>query len=63
MTKVGGGTARAHWYNPRTGDTTFINDYSTSGAQTFAPPDTNDWVLVIDDASAAFLAPGAFFLA
>ena len=63
MTKVGGGTARAHWYNPRTGDTAFINDYSTSGTQTFTPPDRNDWVLVLDDASAALAAPGAFLLA
>jgi uncharacterized protein DUF4038/collagenase-like protein with putative collagen-binding domain len=63
MTKVGGGTARAHWYNPRTGDATLINDYSTSGTRTFSPPDANDWVLVLDNASAAFAAPGAFLLA
>jgi hypothetical protein len=63
MTKVGGGTARAYWYNPRTGDTTLINDYSTSGTQTFTPPDANDWVLVHADTSAAFAAPGAFLLA
>ncbi|HEX7793160.1 MAG TPA: putative collagen-binding domain-containing protein, partial [Vicinamibacterales bacterium] len=63
MTRVSGGTARAHWYNPRTGDATFINDYSTFGTRTFTPPDANDWVLVLDDTSAAFAAPGAFLLA
>ena len=32
---------------------------SQRGEHAFAPPDNNDWVLVLDDEAAKFPAPGA----
>ena len=49
MTKISGSSAGASWYNPRTGATTAIGTYSTTGTRAFTPPDTNDWVLVLDE--------------
>ena len=44
------------------GDTDYCSfdagTYANSGSRRFMPPDANDWVLVIDDASAGFGAPG-----
>lgn len=51
-------TAKAWWYNPQTGVATFVGLYSNSGSQNFTAPDGNDWVLVIDDASAHLPPPG-----
>ena len=51
-------TAIAWWYNPQTGAATLIGTFPNSGSQTFTAPDGNDWVLVIDDASANLGAPG-----
>ncbi len=48
-----GGQARSSWYNPRTGQTTLIGTYSNTGTRNFTPPDSNDWVLVIDAATTA----------
>jgi chitodextrinase len=52
-------TARAWWYNPQEGTATLIGTFPNSGSQSFAAPDSNDWVLVIDDASANLPAPGS----
>jgi uncharacterized protein (TIGR03437 family) len=43
--------AKCSWYNPRTGQSTIIGAHATSGSLDFTPPDTNDWVLVIDAAT------------
>ena len=51
-------TAICWWFNPSDGSTTRIGTYTNSGSQYFTPPDSNDWVLVIDDASANLAAPG-----
>ena len=51
-------TAIAWWYNPQTGVATLIGTFPNSGSQSFTAPDGNDWVLVIDDASANLGAPG-----
>jgi hypothetical protein len=51
-------TAKCWWFNPSTGATTLIGTFATSGTQNYTPPDANDWVLVIDDASANLAAPG-----
>ena len=60
LTSVAGPVARAWWFNPRTGLATLAGTYPTSGHQTFDPPqDGPDWVLVLDDASREFGAPGA----
>jgi hypothetical protein len=52
-------TAICWWFNPRDGSTTMIGAYANSGTQKFTPPDSNDWVLVIDNASANLAAPGS----
>ncbi len=51
-------TVRAWWYNTRTGAATFVGSFANSGTHNFTPPDSNDWALVLDDASANLLPPG-----
>ena len=50
------------WYNPRDGQATLIENVPNSGNYTFDPPGgtgrDHDWVLVIDDASKGYGAPG-----
>ena len=58
MTKIQGTDSKVWWYDPRTGSAQSGGTYVNSGSRSFTPPDTNDWVLVIDDASAGFGAPG-----
>lgn len=61
MTRISGGTASAWWYNPRNGSATAAGQFATSGTQQFTPPSRgggNDWVLVLDDATQNFAAPG-----
>ena len=52
-------TAKCWWFNPSSGATTLIGSYANSGTQDFTPPDSNDRVLVIDDADANLPAPGS----
>jgi hypothetical protein len=35
MTRISGSTANAWWYDPRTGATTAIETYNTTGTRTF----------------------------
>ena len=69
--KVSGKTIRVFWYDPRQGTATHAEDFTkpASGdnprspalSRTFTPPSSgagNDWVLVLDDASKNFPAPG-----
>ncbi|HEV2329549.1 MAG TPA: DUF4038 domain-containing protein [Verrucomicrobiae bacterium] len=58
MTRISSPTANAWWYSPQTGAATLIGNYTTTGPQIFMPPDTNDWVLVLDDASQNYPPPG-----
>ncbi|HEV2454873.1 MAG TPA: DUF4038 domain-containing protein [Verrucomicrobiae bacterium] len=58
MTSISGKSANAWWYNPRNGSANLIGIYSNTGTQTFTAPDTNDWVLVLDDASQNYPPPG-----
>ncbi len=58
LTAISGSQAMAWWFNPRTGTSTVIGTYSTSGSQNFTPPDTNDWVLVLDNAALGLGSPG-----
>ena len=58
MTNISGPTANAWWYCPTNGAATSIGSYSTTGTRTFTPPDANDWVLVLDDASQQYPPPG-----
>ena len=59
MRKLSGTQAACWWYNPANGSATAIGTYPTSGARTFTPPSTGDWVLVIDDAALNLPAPGS----
>jgi hypothetical protein len=52
-------TAKCWWFNPSSGAATLINTFPNSGMRSFTPPDSNDWVLVIDDAGAELPAPGS----
>jgi hypothetical protein len=54
-----GNQAVCWWFNPSSGAATQCGTYANSGARNFTPPDPNDWVLVIDDASANLPAPGS----
>jgi hypothetical protein len=58
MTNISGATANAWWYSPANGVATAIGSYGTTGTQTFTSPDSNDWVLVLDDASQGYPPPG-----
>jgi hypothetical protein len=52
---------KAWWFNPRTGEPRFVGDYPNTGERRFDPPDRGehlDWVLVLDDASKSYPAPG-----
>ena len=51
-------TVQGWWFNPTTAATTNMGTFPNSGTQNFTPPDSNDWVLVLDDASAGLPAPG-----
>lgn len=52
----------AWWFNPRTGESQHIGEYANNGTAIFDPPGEsrpgNDWVLVLDDASKQYEAPG-----
>jgi hypothetical protein len=58
MSKVGGATARAWWFDPATGTATLIGDFTNSGSRAFTPPTAQDWVLVVDNATLNLPAPG-----
>ncbi len=62
MNKIAGATARAWWFNPRTGAATRLGEFAHSGdvARQFAPPDLGeniDWVLVLDNVEARYPSP------
>jgi hypothetical protein len=56
MGKIDGGYVSAYWYNPRTGEKTYIGSYENKGTREFDPPgnetDGNDWVLILESAIA-----------
>jgi hypothetical protein len=49
----------AWWYNPSDGTATQIGIYSTTGPQSFSPPGSGDWVLVLDSSNYSFPPPGS----
>ena len=51
-------TVKEWWYNPSNGVSSPIGTHANSGSVVFTAPDANDWVLVLDDASANLSAPG-----
>jgi hypothetical protein len=52
----------AWWYDPRTGESASAASFIVEGDRTFDPPGKkgrgNDWVLVLDDRTRGFAAPG-----
>jgi hypothetical protein len=59
--KMSGNRLKAWWYNPRTGGAVEFETISNSGTREFVCPSEgfgSDWVLVLDDASKNFGAPG-----
>jgi hypothetical protein len=59
MSKVGGPSANAWWYDPRTAATTAAGSgLPTTGSRVFSAPSGGDWVLVLDDASLNLPPPG-----
>ena len=60
--KIAGDTIRGWWFDPRTGEATEIGVFPKQPAQAFRPPADCmdlDWLLVLDDASKGYPAPGA----
>jgi len=58
LTAVSGRQARAWWYDPRTGFAESIGRFPTSGMKRFTPRNNQDWLLVLDDATKNWPAPG-----
>ncbi len=61
LEKLSGGKVKAWWYDPRHGTAQEIGTFDKAGSREFKPPvhgKGNDWVLVLDDASKGFSAPG-----
>jgi hypothetical protein len=61
MDAIKGGKVKAWWYNPRNGEAKAIGEFDNRGTRSFSPPDKGellDWVLVLDDASKNYPAPG-----
>jgi hypothetical protein len=62
MNAIKGSKVKAWWFNPRDGNATAIGEYENSGEREFVSPDKGemmDWVLVLDDASKKYPAPGS----
>jgi hypothetical protein len=58
LSTLSGDFANAWWFNPRTGEASLIETVRSLGYRNFLPPDTDDWILVVDDAAAHLTAPG-----
>jgi hypothetical protein len=61
MDVIKGNRVVAWWFNPRNGEATKIGKFKNAGLQTFntpTPGESFDWILVLDDESANFKAPG-----
>ena len=62
MGKISGAKVTASWFNPPTGTTQSIGTFDNAGVKEFTCPSEgfgSDWVLVPDDASRNFGAPGS----
>ncbi|MDJ1484599.1 glycoside hydrolase family 140 protein [Cytophagaceae bacterium YF14B1] len=59
LSKITGKSKNIWWFDPRTGKATKSGSIKDTASQTFTPPPNGtDWILVIDDASKKFKAPG-----
>lgn len=62
MDVIKGKEVSAWWYNPRNGKAIRIGKFANMGTQSFNSPEpgeNTDWILVLDDASKKYPAPGA----
>lgn len=60
--ELSGDRLRAWWFNPRNGVATLAGEFAKTEQHRFISPDAGedlDWVLVLDDASRNFPAPGS----
>jgi hypothetical protein len=61
MDVIKGKDVAAWWYNPRNGESKLIGKFANSGTKSFLSPipgENLDWILVLDDASKKYPAPG-----
>lgn len=61
MDVIKGKEVTAWWFDPRNGEARQIGKYANSGTQSFISPtpgESLDWILVLDDASKKYAAPG-----
>jgi hypothetical protein len=61
LTTLSGPVLRGWWFNPRDGTSIALGEFPRADERAFTPPNPGeaiDWVLVIDDASKNFPAPG-----
>jgi hypothetical protein len=59
LTKISGTQTHAWWYQPSNGYVIDGSNYNDMTAQAFYPPSsTTDWLLILDDASLGYGAPG-----
>jgi hypothetical protein len=61
MDKISGKRVKAWWFDPRIGTAAVIGTFENRGEREFMPPapgEMLDWVLVLDDESRGFPAPG-----
>ena len=63
MGKISGKEVQAWWYSPRDGKAVSIGTFPNEGKKQFTPPAGpdrgSDWVLVVDDLSKKYPAPGS----
>ncbi len=58
MHQIVGSRAVVWWFDPATGESLQVGVFDTTGSRVFTPPRAGDWVLVLDDAGAAYGPPG-----
>jgi hypothetical protein len=61
LDRIGAKSITAYWYDPRKGESKLIETFPGKGIRKFTPPSGgrgNDWILVLDDTSKGFKAPG-----
>jgi hypothetical protein len=62
MDVIQGKEVNAWWYNPRNGSSKLIGKFANTGTKEFFSPEpgeSTDWILVLDDASKNYPAPGS----
>ncbi len=52
--KISGAKVRVSWFNPRTGEVSWIGEHANQDQRTFEPPGNGDWVLLLDNAAKGF---------